>query len=302
MKKSILKVFTFMLLVGASTQIKAEDEDPNSLKFSGSSGLNISQNSQTESWTGGGSDAFSGIAFANLTLVKKHNAWLWENNLDMAYGLSKTQDAGGWRKASDKLNFASKIGHQLRSPKLYLTTLLDLRTQFAKGYEYSGDDKTLVSDFFAPAYLNISVGLDYKPNDWSSIYFSPVAGRMTFVSNKLLADQGRYGMENGDRFKAEMGASFKAQMSKEVFENVTLKSNLTLFTAYDSSFGDIDVDWDIIVNMKINKYLSANLNVTMKYDNDVKRFDVDDQGNVIGERGATIQIKEVLGVGLAYTF
>lgn len=49
--------------------------------------------------------------------------------------------------------------------------------------------------------------------------------------------------------------------------------------------------------MKINKVLSATLNMTLKYDNDVKTFT--DEGV---ERGPKVQFKEILGVGLAYNF
>ena len=30
------------------------------------------------------------------------------------------------------------------------------------------------------------------------------------------------------------------------------------------------MNWDVLINMKINKYLNATLNTTLKYDNDVK--------------------------------
>jgi len=80
-------------------------------------------------------------------------------------------------------------------------------------------------------------------------------------------------------------------------ENVNLISTVDLFTAYNKTFGDVDINWDVMISMKINKYLSASLNTTLKYDNDIKTFD--DEGN---QRGAKIQFKEILGVGFAYSF
>ena len=53
----------------------------------------------------------------------------------------------------------------------------------------------------------------------------------------------------------------------------------------------------MLISMKINKFLSATLNTTLKYDNDVKTFD--DNGT---KHGAKVQFKEILGVGLAYNF
>ena len=53
----------------------------------------------------------------------------------------------------------------------------------------------------------------------------------------------------------------------------------------------------MLISMKINKFLSATLNTTLKYDNDVKTFD--DNGT---KHGAKVQFKEILGVGLVYNF
>ena len=70
-----------------------------------------------------------------------------------------------------------------------------------------------------------------------------------------------------------------------------------VFIIRSKDFGNVDVNWDVLISMKINKVLSATLNMTLKYDNDVKTFT--DEGI---ERGPKVQFKEILGVGLAYNF
>ena len=57
------------------------------------------------------------------------------------------------------------------------------------------------------------------------------------------------------------------------------------------------MNWDVLINMKINKYLNATLNTTLKYDNDVKT--INDEGE---KRGAKVQFKVILGIGVAYNF
>ena len=57
------------------------------------------------------------------------------------------------------------------------------------------------------------------------------------------------------------------------------------------------MNWDVLINMKINKYLNATLNTTLKYDNDVKT--INDEGE---KRGAKVQFKHILGIGVAYNF
>ena len=81
------------------------------------------------------------------------------------------------------------------------------------------------------------------------------------------------------------------------WENVNLITTADFFTPYNKDFGNVDVNWDVLISMKINKVLSATLNMTLKYDNDVKTFN--DEGV---ERGPKVQFKEILGIGLAYNF
>ena len=123
--------------------------------------------------------------------------------------------------------------------------MADLNTQFYKGYNYP-DKSHYISKFFAPAYSNVSLGMDFRPKSNYSLYLSPLAGKLT---------------------------------------------------PYDKQIGNVDVNWDVLINMKINKYLSATLNTTLKYDNDVKTFN--DEGE---KHGAKVQFKEVLGIGVAYNF
>jgi hypothetical protein len=87
-------------------------------------------------------------------------------------------------------------------------------------------------------------------------------------------------------------------MLATAFKNrVTLKSTLGLFTNYLENPQNVDVDWKMSINMKINDYLSANLNTHLIYDDDIKTSD--DEGN---PRGAKVQFKEVFGVGITYKF
>ena len=57
------------------------------------------------------------------------------------------------------------------------------------------------------------------------------------------------------------------------------------------------MNWEVLSNMKNNKYLNATLNTTLKYDNDVKT--INDEGE---KRGAKVQFKDILGIGVAYNF
>ncbi len=91
----------------------------------------------------------------------------------------------------------------------------------------------------------------------------------------------------------------KTSLKYEVVKNVTLESRLDIFSNYLDKPQNMDVYWDVMVNMKINDYLSANFVTNLIYDNDIKMA-TDDTGNTLA--GAEIQFKELFGVGLNVKF
>ncbi|MFV0483349.1 MAG: DUF3078 domain-containing protein [Bacteroidales bacterium] len=244
-------------------------------------------------WAGGGDNTLTLNGLIDYKLNYEKGKSVWDNNLIMGYGINKTQK-DGITKSDDRLEFSTKYGYS-KSKKLKYSALLDFKTQFAKGYD-SDIDSLKVSNFMAPGYLSIGPGIDWRPEEWISIFASPLSTKMTFVLDDELSEKGSFGLDPGDRFRAELGATVKAEMTKEVLKNVTVNSTLTLFSNYLDKPQNIDVNWDTRVNMKINKYMSANFNLNLVYDDDVHIED----GN--GHARPILQVKEIFGIGLAATF
>lgn len=291
--KRLLLIVSAILFV---TMINAQDDKgyvDGKWVLSGVTGINISQTALSN-WSAGGENSLAGNAYLNGALLRKSGNWLWQNTLVMEYGMSNTK-SNGTQKTNDNLNFTTQLGYTTNNIWFY-SLMGDLKTQFYEGYKYP-DKTNYISKFFAPAYSNISLGIDYRPKANYSLYFSPVAAKLTFVNDDYLSDLGSFGVDPGDKFKAEFGAYFKARMEQTIMENVNLVTSVDFFTPYSSEFGNVDVNWDVMISMKINKYLSATLNTTLKYDNDVKT--ITDDGEI---KGAKVQFKEVLGVGIAYNF
>lgn len=295
MKKVLSLLVATIVAFSAYANTTDENNDETSKwKVDGVTGINFSQTSLTN-WAGGGENSLAGNAYLNGTLTYKSGNWAWDNNLALDYGLARTASTGA-RKSTDKIDFASKLGYKA-TEKLFYTGLFDFKTQFAEGYKYDGDNRNRISNFMAPAYGTLSLGLDYKPSDNFSLYYSPLAAKMTWVNDDEFSLAGMFGVEPGDKFKGEFGSYLKTVYKVKVMDNVDLISKADFFTAYDKSFGNIDVDWDVLISMKINKLLSATLNTTMRYDDDVAYIDQD--GN---SKGPKIQFRQILGVGLAYNF
>lgn len=291
------RIYIVMLFAALATITYAQTDDKGYQEgawvLKGVTGLNMSQTAMAN-WSAGGENSIAGNAYLNASLTHKKGNWLWVTNMVLDYGLSKTKSQG-MRKSSDKIGLSTQLGYSTDNVWFY-TLMGDLNTQFAKGYDYP-DKEHQISNFFAPAYSNIALGMEWRPKSNYSLLLSPVSTKMTFVTDDYLSDLGAFGVDPGDHFKIEDGAFVKARAELPVMENVNLITTADFFTPYSKDFGNIDVNWDVLISMKINKVLSATINTTLKYDNDVKTFD--DNGV---KKGAKVQFKEVLGIGLAYNF
>ena len=286
-----MKKALFLLVALMPLSLAAQDEEGWSHK--GLAGVNLSQTSFTN-WSEGGENTVAYNIYLNGSLNYQKDKLSWTNDLNVNYGQNYT-DMTDWRKNIDNLNFASKLGHQINE-KFYYAALLDFKSQMFDGYKYYDTEKVLTSKFLTPSYLNISVGIDYKPNSNLAIYYSPVAGKLTMVTDTLLSEA--YGIDAGKFVKPQLGSIFKVNANYSFFEDrLTVKSVLDLFTAYDDSFGMIDVNWDVLIGYNLTKLLTLTFQSTLKYDDDIKTFDA--EGN---QHGAKVQFKEIVGLGLSYKF
>ncbi len=287
-----LKVLFITVLISISA-IAQENNQKGPWTHSGITGLNFSQTSFTH-WSEGGENSISGNAYFNgsLNYAKGNNSWT--NDLSANYGLYYT-DNNGWRKNLDNLNFSSKFGRKI-SDKLFYAALLDFKTQFTDGFDYKNNIETKVSRFMTPGYINLSVGLDYKPTEHISIYYSPLSGKMTLINDTAFSV--RYGVEAGEKIRNEFGSNFKGSVNYNFYDNkMIFKSTLDLFTAYNESFGNVDVNWDVLIGLNFSKLLTLTFQSTLKYDDDIET--VSNDGT---KHGAKVQFKEIIGVGISYKF
>jgi hypothetical protein len=262
--------------------------------------LNFNQVSLSN-WAAGGQNSISAGAFLNLMANYKKDKITWDNTLDLAYGMTQI-GSDPLRKSDDKIDLNSKYG-RLAINKWYYSGLINFKSQFTDGYNYP-NDSVIVSRFLAPAYFLLSIGMDYKPNDNFSFYCSPVTGKITVVNDQKLADAGAYGVDSGKTHREEFGAYITISYKKEIMTNVTFGTKLDLFSNYSHNPQNIDVNWDVILAMKINKYITANITTSLIYDDDTKIAIMKKINGVDTQIGAgpRTQFKEVLGIGLSYKF
>jgi hypothetical protein len=286
------------LIISLAVNAQEEDSIPKPWIQEGMVGLNFSQVS-FRNWSAGGVNSVSYNSFLNYQLTYKKDNLSWENIIGLAYGILDQKDQNSI-KSDDKIDFSSKYGRKA-SEKWFYTGLLGFRTQFAPGYAKPGDEE-IISTFLAPAYLVLSIGMDYQPNDKFTFFFSPFTGKTTFVMDQSLSDKGAYGVDPGENMKSEFGGFFKAAFKSEIFENITLQTKLDLFSNYLDKPKNWDVNWDTQILLKINKYISGNIFTQLIYDENIL-FDVDTTGDGIADKQwPKVQFKQLIGLGFSYKF
>lgn len=286
------------------------DTIPLGWRRGGAGTINFSQVS-LHNWAAGGQSAISVLGIANVFWHHKAQNSSWTNNLDLAYGLLKTgQDR--IRKSDDRFDLLTKYGRNA-STDWYYTALLNFRSQLTPTYSEEGN--RLISRFLSPAYLLASLGMDYKPNDVFSVFLSPVTGKFTFVKDQGLADQGAFGVDparkdlagelvpgTGRNFRRELGAYLNARYRKPIMDNITFQTKLDLFSNYLENPQNVDVNWENLIDLKVNRLISVSIFTHLVYDDDIDFLTEAATTGLPENKGPRVQFKETLGIGLAFKF
>ncbi len=308
------KLFYCILLLSVFSLINA-NEKTDSLKIwkaGGTMQFNISQIS-LNNWAAGGQNSLSLNTLSNVFANYKKGNVSWDNVLELQYGTMK-QGSTEYFKTDDKIDFSSKYGRQAYK-SLYYSGLVNFKTQFAQGYKNPMDtNRVKISDFLSPAYILLAAGIDYKYGEKFSLFVSPLTGKTTLVLDRELADKGSYGVEGAiydsignitmasKSIRNEFGGYIKAAFKQDIMKNVGLQTKLELFSNYLNKPGNVDVNIEALLSMKVNKYISATLNIQLLYDDDIKSAVDSNNDGITDKNGPRLQFKEIMGIGFSYKF
>lgn len=289
-------------------QAQESKKDTTYWNIGGISTLMFTQVSLTN-WVAGGDNSLSLAGNFNMFANYAKGNAKWENNLVLGYGLIRQGDTP-FRKTDDRINLITQYGLRISEEKLFWSSMLDFRTQFDVGL--SGDG-TVISRFMAPGYMVVASGLNWKPSSHFSLTYAPVTGKFTFVTDQDLANAGAFGVEAailgangniitlGKKSRSELGSFVKMHFRKEIFTNVTMESRAELFSNYMQDFGNVDINLENAITMKVNDWLTVNWIIQLLYDDDIN-IDQFDANNVLVGSGPRTQFKSLFGVGLGYKF
>lgn len=317
MKKTLILIaacLSLSLITNAQTTAK-----DTSWKTSGFIGLNASQTALSN-WQGGGQDNVAINAIFNAQAIYTKGKLTWTNKLDAQYGIIKPGEVKQFRKNIDQIFATSKLNIDAFAKHWYYAAQGDFRSQFAPGNNYVGDSVVgrATSDFCSPAYIQLALGLDYKPVPYFSAFLAPVAGKITIVNRQYLADAGAFGVEKatydangnlitaGKNVRYEFGGRLVLRYKKDIFKNVNLDTYLDLFSNYMHNPQNVDVILNTLLTMKINKYFTASVISQVQYDDDVitkRDWNKDglytDKNDINGPR---LQLLTTVGIGFGYKF
>ncbi|MGJ8592857.1 MAG: DUF3078 domain-containing protein [Aquaticitalea sp.] len=316
MKYFLVIFFCFFIQVANaqtdSLNLQTSDSIPK-WDFKNRAGLDINEVTFVN-WSAGGSNSISALLGFTSSLNYAYGLLKWKNKGIVNYGINKQQEQE-LRKTSDELELISTMGFQKDSlSNWYFSARFNFKTQFTNGYNYPNRSNP-ISKFMAPGYLFVGGGVEYGKNiEKFSTYFSPLTFKSTFVLDEELSNSGAFGVEKaivdaegnilkqGQRMRTELGILLTNEFESEVFENIAIKSRASFYTDYLNTFGNIDVDWEVLFNFKVNQYVKASLGSHLKYDNDVKTIVSTEVEDEFDMEGAKIQWKQILGIGVVVDF
>jgi hypothetical protein len=294
--------FTLFIYFFVAYQVTAQDEkiqktdSVTGWDAGGTFGLNFSESSFSN-WNAGGTNSLGLNGILKPYAKLDDTLWTWDNALDLRFGLVKTQGEK-LRKSDDLILLTSKLGRKI-SEHWEFSGLFTFRTQFAPSYRKSNHQ--LLSDFMAPGYMNLGLGFNNKPNEFLSIYLSPLTNRTTYVLNDSLSQVGEFGVAPGKKAKRQLGFSTLISYKQEVIKNVGINTDLSLFSDYLDEPQNIVVLWDFVLTLKANKFLSTTFSCALIYDDNVT-FDEKDESGTVVKKVPKVQFKQVLGVGISVGF
>ncbi len=249
--------------------------------------IQFSQNYVSGNWYQGGSKniAVLGILNGQLNYDNKKSVQ-WDNYAEWRMGFNSVDGAIRALNTNDDIfKINSKLGYKAGGNWFY-TGSFDFSTQFFNNYK-SITSTDMKAAFLTPVRVNIGAGMDYKYKKIFSMMFAPIAYKYIYVDDIVKVNPNTFGIKNGKKVLSEVGSSIKATLSYSPSTEIKIDSRLSFYTNYEK----VEIDWEIVSNFTINRFLSTRLSLNPRYDN---------TQILAASEKARIQFKELLSFGISY--
>lgn len=270
---------------------------PNFWKVSGNTALHFTQNYISDNWYQGGESNYSGQTDFNLKVAFNNQRKVsWDNLLEFQLGFqtTKAENMPTFRPTSNRVCLTSNFGYKAVKT-LYYSLQARANTQVVRNYD---NNKTVISDFFAPLDLTVAPGLKYdfaygkKKRFTGTLNIAPLAYSMKH-SGRGYDMRSRHGLRKDNKVVATL---------HNFGPNITLNTNLKICKqiSWDSKiywFSDLHYnkfEWQNTINFTVTKLISARLYLFPRFDDSLRK-NGDDEGKFT-------MFKEYLSVGFNYNF
>ena len=270
MKKLGITMFCVFGILSAQSQ---DLDRPDTLKVwtkKGNFSLLFNQ-SNFNNWAAGGENNLSGNLGINYDFNYKKKDVTWDNKIIASYGLVKTKNSPFEKKTDDRLELNSLLGKKAKG-LWYYSAILNFKTQIAKGYIYGKDTngaetRTETTNLLSPGYLTFGPGMLWKKSNNLKLNLAPATSKITIVNPDFTVPNNAYfGVEEGKNLRYELGFYGSGYYKFNLMTNVSFEHIVSVYSNYFEKPGNIDLDYQINVVMKINRYLSTNLSMQAIYD------------------------------------
>ena len=236
-------------------------------------------------WAKGGESSLSLVSDFRYSAKYAKGKHQWENSIVHKMGVTHTSTLGT-RVSDDALDLSSKYGYQAVS-KWYYSFQNTFKTQMFRNYSSSDKTKSQPkSTLLSPAYIQFIFGMDYKKENLS-LLLSPYTAVMTLVVDTATIDQTAYSIPENRRSNTVDGFSITLNWKKNITNDITYTTKGELFYEYFEKDGQKRFDWENVVDLQINRFLSTRFIFELRYyDNESDKF----------------QVKENISISFKYSF
>lgn len=253
--------------------------------------LQFSQNHVSANWHQGGNSNFAFLSLVQGELIYDNQKnTVWENKLEWRVGFNKIQSERAIRQLNindDILRFNTKLGIKAGG-NWYYSVSGEAITQLFDNYK-AFDSEEFKARLLTPVRVNVGVGMDFKYKKIVSVMFAPLAFKYIYMRDTVTVSPNLFGLQKGQNQLKQFGSSIRANANLKILNDWNIESRFTFYTNYKK----VEIDWNIVNNFVINRFLTTRLELNPRFDNTIILKE--------GEK-SKIQFKELLSIGFTFRF
>ncbi|PWD98830.1 DUF3078 domain-containing protein [Marinilabilia rubra] len=265
-------------------QLDKKEEIKRKWTYGGTENIQLSQ-AYADNWVKGGENSVSLLSDLRINARYKKNDVEWESYAIHKLGILQTEEKKG-RINDDLIELNTKYGLKA-GKKWFYSGLFNFKTQFFDGYKKNDVDKeNPISGFLAPGYVTMALGMDYKEKNFT-LMLLPFTNKLTIVADTVKFDQTRYDVDKDKKTDNMGGASLVNKLKWSMSKDFNLVSNLDFFYEYMGTDNQIQAEWELILDMKINIFLSTRISTYLRY---------------YKNESDKLQFREIMSISFSYKF